>query len=75
MKNKVKKVLPYSIGEEVEIEPGDIVISINGETIKDILDYKFHMGDDFIVLQVQKPYGEIWDIEIEKNWRRFRHRI
>ena len=68
MKNKVKKVLPYSIGEEVEIEPGDIVISINGETIKDILDYKFHMGDDFIVLQVQKPYGEIWDIEIEKEF-------
>ncbi|QBD87069.1 DUF512 domain-containing protein [Clostridium tetani] len=68
MKNKVKKVLPYSIGEEVGVEPGDIVNSINGEAIKDILDYKFHMGDDFIVLQVQKPCGEIWDIEIEKEF-------
>ncbi|BDR66770.1 Fe-S oxidoreductase [Clostridium tetani] len=68
MKNKVKKVLSYSIGEEVGVEPGDIVNSINGEAIKDILDYKFHMGDDFIVLQVQKPCGEIWDIEIEKEF-------
>ena len=68
MKNKVKKVLPYSIGEEVGVEPGDIVTSINGEAINDILDYKFHMGDDFIVLQVQKPYEEIWDIEIEKEF-------
>ncbi|RXI50732.1 radical SAM protein [Clostridium tetani] len=68
MKNKVKKVLSYSIGEEVGVEPGDIVNSINGEAIKDILDYKFHIGDDFIVLQVQKPCGEIWDIEIEKEF-------
>lgn len=68
MKNKVKKVFSYSIGEEVGVEPGDIVNSINGEAIKDILDYKFHMGDDFIVLQVQKPCGEIWDIEIEKEF-------
>ena len=68
MRNKVKKVLQYSIGEEVGVEPGDIVNSINGEAIKDILDYKFHMGDDFIVLQIQKPYGEIWDIEIEKEF-------
>lgn len=68
MRNKVKKILQYSIGEEVGVEPGDIINSINGEAIKDILDYKFHMGDDFIVLQVQKPYGEIWDIEIEKEF-------
>ena len=44
--------------------------------LKDIIDYKFHMGtDDFLELEVQKPYGDIWDIEIEKDLERFRYRF
>ena len=34
----IKKVVKGSIAEELEIEPGDRLISIDGNEIKDVLD-------------------------------------
>ncbi len=68
MKNLVSKVLPNSIAEEVEIESGDKLISINGNNVKDIIDYKFLITDEYLELEVEKPNGEIWEIEIEKDY-------
>ena len=41
MKHKIKDIVPESIAEELNIEPGDYLVSINNEEIKDILDYNF----------------------------------
>ena len=68
MKNIISKVLPNGLGEEVGIEVGDILLTINGEEIKDILDYKFLMADEYINIEIQKTDGEIWEIEIEKDY-------
>lgn len=68
MKNIIKEVLPESIAEEVGIEVGDILLSINDTVIDDIIDYRFLAADEEITLQVQKASGEIWDIEIEKDY-------
>ena len=54
MKNIISKVLPNGLGEEVGIEVGDILLTINGEEIKDILDYKFLMADEYINIELQK---------------------
>lgn len=66
MKNVIKEVLPDSIAEEVGIEVNDVLISINDNIIDDIIDYRFLSADEEIVLQIEKPNGEVWDIEIEK---------
>lgn len=68
MKNVIKEVLPDSIAEEVGIEVNDVLISINDNIIDDIIDYRFLSADEEIVLQIEKPNGEIWDIEIEKDY-------
>lgn len=68
MKNIICKVLPGSIAEEVEIEKGDKLISINEQPVCDILDYKFLISDEYIVVTIEKSYGEVWDIEIEKDY-------
>ncbi|MGL4730460.1 MAG: DUF512 domain-containing protein [Clostridium sp.] len=68
MKNLISKVLPNSIAEEVEIESGDRLLSINGNVVKDIIDYKFLVTDEYLELEVEKPNGEIWEIEIEKEY-------
>ena len=68
MKNVIKEVLPDSIAEEVGIEDNDVLISINDNIIDDIIDYRFLSADEEIVLQIEKPNGEIWDIEIEKDY-------
>jgi len=65
--HKILAVVPGSIAEEMEIEPGDILISINEQTIEDVFDYHFLVEDDFITLLIRKPSGEEWEIEIEKE--------
>ncbi len=66
-KHIIKDIVPGSIAEEMEIEPGDYLVSINNEEIKDILDYKFQIFDEYITLVIEKKNGEEWDLEIEKE--------
>lgn len=71
-KNKMKKIyikdiLPDSIAEEMEIESGDYLLTINDTEIKDILDYKYQIFDEYVVVTIEKADGEVWDLEIEKE--------
>jgi len=68
LKNKILKVVPGSIAEEMEIEVGDSLLSINGTEVEDIIDYKFLLADEFIEVEVEKANGEIWELEIEKEY-------
>mgnify|MGYP001778031631 FL=1 len=63
----VEAVLPGSIAEEMGIEPGDKLLSIDGHAIEDIFDYQFYAEDEEIVLLIEKPDGEQWELEIEKD--------
>jgi putative radical SAM enzyme (TIGR03279 family) len=68
MKNIITRVLPNGIAEEVGIEVNDILLSINDNKIDDVIDYKFLSADEEIVLEIEKPDGEVWEIEIEKEY-------
>lgn len=63
----IKEVLPGSIAEEAGIEKKDILLSINGDEIQDVFDYRFLTAEEELVLEIEKPHGEIWEIEIEKD--------
>ena len=68
MSTKIKSVSQGSIGEEVGFEVGDKLLSINNEEVKDIIDYKFLVSDDYLEIEVEKPSGEVWIYEIEKDY-------
>ena len=59
--------MPGSIAEELGIEPGDKLLSIDGQEIEDIFDYQFYVEDEEIVLLIEKQDGEQWELEIEKD--------
>ena len=63
----VKYVSPGSIAQELEIEPGDVLISINGNEIEDVFDYHFYVNDEYLTVLIRKSYGEEWELEIEKD--------
>jgi putative radical SAM enzyme (TIGR03279 family) len=64
----IKNVLPDSIAEEMGIEPGDKLISINDSEVGDVFDYHFLVNDEELVLLIKKPDGEEWELEIEKEF-------
>ena len=69
-KNKhiIKTVQPGSIAEELEIEPGDELISINDQEIEDVFDYHYLVNDDYLTVLIRKTNGEEWELEIEKDY-------
>lgn len=64
----VSEVLVGSIAEELEISKGDIILSIDGEKMQDMIDYKFLCKNEFITLEIQKMNGELEEIELEKDF-------
>lgn len=64
----VNQVAQGSIAEELEIEVGDILLEINGNKIEDIFDYQYYTQDEYIEVLIQKPSGEEWLLEIDKEY-------
>lgn len=64
---EIKSVIPGSAAFEACIEPGDVLLSVNGQGIEDIFDYRFIITDELVSAEVEKKSGEIWEIEIEKD--------
>lgn len=65
---KIYKVKPGSLAEEIELEPGDDLLKINGQPIRDIVDLQFALAAEEIELEVKKANGEVWSIEVEKSY-------
>ena len=71
MKDKghlITAVEPGSIAEELGIEPGSKLLSINDTVIEDVFDYRYLSQDEDIVLTVIDKDGEEWDYDIEKDY-------
>lgn len=61
-------VEPGSIAEEMEIEPGDVLLAINDTQMEDVFDYHYLCNDEYIVVLIRKKDGEEWELEIEKEY-------
>ncbi len=68
MKNKVISVDKNSIAEEIGIEPGDIILSINSKPILDVFDYRYLINDEYIEIEIKTKQGEVCTVEIEKDY-------
>lgn len=63
----IKKVHDGSIAAELEIEPGDRLLAINNEEIDDIFDYQYYVENEYIEILIEKPDGEQWLLEVDKD--------
>lgn len=63
----IKSVATGSAAFDACIEPGDVLLSVNGKAIEDIFDYRFLITDMQVVVEIKKKDGELWEVEIEKD--------
>jgi len=64
---EILAVEPDSIAEELGLQTGDRLLAINGEPLRDLLDYRLQMCSEELLLEIERSDGELWDIEIEKD--------
>ncbi len=67
--HKIQAVEPGSIGQEMELEPGDFLLEINGNEIEDIFDYEYYVNSKSMVMLIEKADGELWELEIENDYQ------
>ena len=65
--HKIRSVQPGSIAWEMGIKPGDRLLSVDGQEIEDVFDYRYYIEEEEILLLIEKPDGEQWELEIEKE--------
>jgi putative radical SAM enzyme (TIGR03279 family) len=65
---EISEVVPESLGDEMELEAGDRIIKVNGRTVRDYLDFRFHTaGETELLLEVRKKNGDDWELELERG--------
>lgn len=66
--NVIIKVERESIAEELGIEPGDILVAINGQPVKDVFDYRYLINEEYLEMTIRTIQGEEVIAEIEKDY-------
>ena len=67
MKHKIAAIQEKSIAYELGILPGDVLLSIDGRAIIDVLDYRFALQSENLLVEIEKQDGEKWELDIEKE--------
>ena len=68
VRHVISRIIEDSIAEELGMEPGDELLKINGQEIKDIFDYQYLVQDEYIEVLIRRGDGEEWLLEIDKEY-------
>jgi putative radical SAM enzyme (TIGR03279 family) len=63
----IEGVADESIAAEMGIEAGDRLIAVNGNPLRDIIDYHYFTADEELLLLVAKRDGELWEVEVDNS--------
>lgn len=66
-KNLIIDIVKGSIAEELDIEKGDFLISIDGTRINDCIEYRYLETAERLELEIEKKSGEAWVLDIDKD--------
>lgn len=64
---KIKRVEKGSIAETHRLKPGDEIMKINNQPVRDVIDYRFYSAEDQLELLVQNKKGKSRKIRIRKQ--------
>jgi len=63
----ISDVEPKSPAYKAGIRKGDTLVSLNGETVMDVLDYRFHQENTKILAEIINAKGKIKHVKIRKS--------
>lgn len=57
------------LADELGLEPGDRLLSIDGHELEDIFDYEYYIENESIMVVIAKKNGEEWELDIENDYQ------
>ena len=64
--HRIDGIVPGSIAEELELQPGDYIVTVNGNPVEDVLDYRFFCKEEYLEVLIRRGDEEAV-FEIEKD--------
>ena len=64
---KITEVEGGSYAARRGVRAEDVLISINGNEINDVLDYRFYLAEKSVLLLLSRPSGEQYEVKIKKG--------
>src|SRR5437870_4936846 len=63
----VGEVVPESPADRAGLQPGDLIRTINGHLIRDLVDYRFYVADEFLKIGFDRQQDQ-HEVEITKSF-------
>ena len=63
----IKEVLPDSLAAASGIESGFRIVSVNGNSLRDLIDLEFYQAEGEVSLCLEHPSGEMVEVFLEKD--------
>ncbi|HMM21339.1 MAG TPA: DUF512 domain-containing protein [Selenomonadales bacterium] len=68
VKGIIARVKEGTLAEELELQPGDRILAVNGKAVKDIIELSFALADENLELLIEKQDGSQELFELEKDY-------
>jgi putative radical SAM enzyme (TIGR03279 family) len=62
----VREVVPESPADRAGLQPGDLIKSINGHLVRDLVDYRFYVADEVLVIGFDRQHTSI-EVRVTKS--------
>lgn len=63
----IEDVTPGSIADDLGIQPGDRLLAINGQRLRDLIDFHYYDTSEELLIEVCAVDGEVWQADIERD--------
>jgi putative radical SAM enzyme (TIGR03279 family) len=65
---RVREIKEDGVGYKLGIRKGDLLIRINGEDVKDFLEFKYLISDEDVFLEIESRDGVRRSMRVKKEW-------
>ena len=63
----VREVVPESPADRAGLQPGDLIRTVNGQTIRDLVDYRFYVADEELTIGFERQLNQ-HEVHISKTY-------
>src|SRR6266566_1090620 len=63
----VREVVPEGLADRAGIQPGDLIRTINGKPVRDLVDYRFYVADEELTIGFERQQA-LHEVQITKSY-------
>ena len=63
----VREVVPESPADRAGLQPGDLIRTINGHAVRDLVDFRFYVADEELTISFERQLNQ-HEVQVNKTY-------